>query len=973
MAFYDGNEGGVPATEADQIFGDPSWAFDDSQPFGTYDAANFYPESWKTSGQQPVADPSLLPQPSTETDPTTSSTGAGMSNGLLATATPSNVAQPHHTTLPTGSYNTLTEAQREKLSKIAMPPHLQYHSSPKSEPSPESASSTRKSPFMSSPEGQSQSSRKRKSSADDDEDDDDLEHPMKKSAHNAIEKRYRTNLNDKIAALRDSVPSLRIMSKSARGEDTTEDREELHGLTPAHKLNKATVLSKATEYIRHLEKRNNRLMEENSTMQARIAAFEKLFLSGAMNGSLSPIQQQPQQSPPAYITDSRGYTNSPMATPGTGDSQGMIQVPDDMKRILAAQLAVGQPYAVPQQPYRPNASLVRQQQIQQQQHQQPMDARGWHNAGPYFGKLMVGSLAGLMVLEVVRESEQNNESTEGRGLFALPVQLLGSLMSSMNFHFMGYHIGSADLIYSLKLLLLFCSVCWFFLPALLKPKSPSPKTGKEAQASPEAAPSLASPIHVRRQAWLTAIQTVWVPRHNFFLEAAALGLKAFKLSLRNLIGVTGYQMLTGLTEEQEIARIQAWAIALDAQLAGGDVEISKSRLTLTLLASGTLPNTPLRLMLKALHIRVLLWEIGLTGVQLGIVNTFASKLARAKWNEAKHLHRLLTQLRRGGRDQSEDELPDHLAMLLEQDADEVLDTSIIQRVHNLAWNRPTAHNAIGVTDGMDTVVEDAAILSPMDAVAAWWSTMTLQTALTNSLLVREEENGDIKQLVEDGITLAIRTAPVGSVAQNRALVARAVFFNEKRGANIAAVIQAIGPLANSTFVNELAEAAPSSPTTPQVKVSQTVLSEAEIYMCLQCAKSIAHLQRYGPPEEPTDVYSIIEDDINVSDEMSLLGYASAFTLMERLAGHEFAAEACSGALERLSGSLRIWAGKDLWLEQEVKQEMVERCLAVTRAVVGMNMETDTGYGSMSGSDDDSCSITDDESFSSSTMSVSSCS
>jgi hypothetical protein len=56
-----------------------------------------------------------------------------------------------------------------------------------------------------------------------------------------IEKRYRTNLNDKIAALRDSVPSLRIMSKSARGEDTTEDQEELHGLTPAHKLNKATV------------------------------------------------------------------------------------------------------------------------------------------------------------------------------------------------------------------------------------------------------------------------------------------------------------------------------------------------------------------------------------------------------------------------------------------------------------------------------------------------------------------------------------------------------------------------------------------------------------------------------------------------------------------------------------------------------------------------------------------------------------
>ena len=78
---------------------------------------------------------------------------------------------------------------------------------------------------------------------EDDEDDElGLQHPpVKKTAHNMIEKRYRTNLNDKIAALRDSVPSLRIMSKSARGEDTADDREELQGLTPAHKLNKATV------------------------------------------------------------------------------------------------------------------------------------------------------------------------------------------------------------------------------------------------------------------------------------------------------------------------------------------------------------------------------------------------------------------------------------------------------------------------------------------------------------------------------------------------------------------------------------------------------------------------------------------------------------------------------------------------------------------------------------------------------------
>lgn len=141
----------------------------------------------------------------------------------------------------------LTPALQEKLRNIAMPPHLQYQS-PQSASSPDSAAGEAKHGVISSPDyaeaSSKTNSRKRKSSADpedDDDDDDDPNQPVKKTAHNMIEKRYRTNLNDKIAALRDSVPSLRIMSKSARGEDTTEDREELHGLTPAHKLNKATV------------------------------------------------------------------------------------------------------------------------------------------------------------------------------------------------------------------------------------------------------------------------------------------------------------------------------------------------------------------------------------------------------------------------------------------------------------------------------------------------------------------------------------------------------------------------------------------------------------------------------------------------------------------------------------------------------------------------------------------------------------
>ncbi len=140
----------------------------------------------------------------------------------------------------TSTINTLSPAQRQKLRSIAMPDHLQYqnHHSPTS-------ASTYKSSSEASP-SQQDNSRKRKSSAEAEADDEDDEEegvegqppPVKKTSHNMIEKRYRTNLNDKIAALRDSVPSLRVVKRGGRGGNTAETKEDLHGLAPAHKLNK---------------------------------------------------------------------------------------------------------------------------------------------------------------------------------------------------------------------------------------------------------------------------------------------------------------------------------------------------------------------------------------------------------------------------------------------------------------------------------------------------------------------------------------------------------------------------------------------------------------------------------------------------------------------------------------------------------------------------------------------------------------
>jgi hypothetical protein len=107
-----------------------------------------------------------------------------------------------------------------------------------------------------------------------------------RSSHNIIEKKYRTNINAKITALRDAVPSLRM----AAG-DTDMTLNDLDGLSPASKINKASVLTKATEYIKHLEKKNAALVAENQRLRQ-------------MAGGLSPTQQQmftqfpPQQQQP---------------------------------------------------------------------------------------------------------------------------------------------------------------------------------------------------------------------------------------------------------------------------------------------------------------------------------------------------------------------------------------------------------------------------------------------------------------------------------------------------------------------------------------------------------------------------------------------------------------------------------------------------------------------------------------------------
>ncbi|CEP19430.1 hypothetical protein [Parasitella parasitica] len=103
---------------------------------------------------------------------------------------------------------------------------------------------------------------------------------LKKVAHNAIERRYRNNINDRIRELKNVVPALykaRLREKGDEDDSSVESggeegsEEIVDGVEVAKKLNKATILRKATEYIQFLKNTNDSTEQENMILQQIIA------------------------------------------------------------------------------------------------------------------------------------------------------------------------------------------------------------------------------------------------------------------------------------------------------------------------------------------------------------------------------------------------------------------------------------------------------------------------------------------------------------------------------------------------------------------------------------------------------------------------------------------------------------------------------------------------------------------------------
>mmetsp|Transcript_34534 Transcript_34534/g.90456 ORF Transcript_34534/g.90456 Transcript_34534/m.90456 type:complete len:878 (-) Transcript_34534:169-2802(-) len=83
------------------------------------------------------------------------------------------------------------------------------------------------------------------------------EKQRRKTAHNAIERRYRNSINDKIAELRLRLPDFMVIDATKSGKA---------------QMNKSKVIQKGIEYIAHLEKSNADLLAENERLRQLVPA-----------------------------------------------------------------------------------------------------------------------------------------------------------------------------------------------------------------------------------------------------------------------------------------------------------------------------------------------------------------------------------------------------------------------------------------------------------------------------------------------------------------------------------------------------------------------------------------------------------------------------------------------------------------------------------------------------------------------------
>uniref|UniRef100_A0A4W5QLS7 Sterol regulatory element-binding protein 1 n=1 Tax=Hucho hucho TaxID=62062 RepID=A0A4W5QLS7_9TELE len=132
----------------------------------------------------------------------------------------------------------------------------------------------------------------------------------KRTAHNAIEKRYRSSINDKILELKDLVAGTEA------------------------KLNKSAILKKAIDYIRYLQQSNQKLKKENMALKMSAQKNKSLkdLVAMEVDGPETNVKSELPTPPPSDVGSPTSYSHcgsdSEPDSPMGEDSKPVVNLMD---------------------------------------------------------------------------------------------------------------------------------------------------------------------------------------------------------------------------------------------------------------------------------------------------------------------------------------------------------------------------------------------------------------------------------------------------------------------------------------------------------------------------------------------------------------------------------------------------------------------------------------------------------------------
>jgi len=251
---------------------------------------------------------------------------------------------------------------------------------------------------------------------------------------------------------------------------------------------------------------------------------------------------------------------------------------------------------------------------------------------------------------------------------------------------------------------------------------------------------------------------------------------------------------------------------------------------------------------------------------------------------------------------------------------------------------------------MDSVVEDFSISSPLDALAAWWSSFVLNRALVR---YPASDSSTLEDGVKHDLSLATLTAPPMSCAQLRAFVANAVLLDEDRSTYIDAAFKALPSRPPCSTADGVA----SSPRALLMNLIGDAPVTADVQKSLTLAKclSLVEERNISTNAEARPRATLVVNNSHLPEvSITLLSLVAALKVLDVfLQDDNLRAESKHG-LERMVHSMRVWVGRETGrrsgLPSKTRCRIIKRCLDASKTLVGLNEDDeviDAGYVSQS--------------------------